>query len=223
MPTFHPACYVRKGAWLAQFRRRATAQFWDEEWLARSEDKTRHALRSHASLASHGKLFRQWLPKPGVILEAGCGTGLWVRRFLDRGYNCIGLDYAILTLQRSKRVVPDLPLLAGDVSSLPFDDGSLAAYVSFGVVEHFEAGPCLALREAVRVLRPGGVALISAPYENPYRRNIATVDEQTAQRQGLEFYQYYFAPSVFFLRVKSRRLDTGASSFALVRRAYWAA
>jgi SAM-dependent methyltransferase len=52
---------------------------------------------------------------------------------------------------------------AGDVTDLPYEAESLSGYLSFGVLEHFEKDPEKVLAEAHRVLRPGGVALISTP------------------------------------------------------------
>lgn len=182
----------RVRGWLAKFHHRATPAYWSENWAHISEEKLRHILRPTKRVGNHARFFRRRLPQEGVVLEAGCGTGLWVRRLREHGYNCIGLDFAISSLASSKAVCNALPLIGGDVLNLPFADGSLAAYLSFGVVEHFEGGPGPALREAARVLRPGGVALISVPYKNRLRQHLTTISEDEARARGLEFYHYYF-------------------------------
>ena len=57
----------------------------------------------------------------------------------------------------------NLEFLKGDVKKLPFENNSLGGYLSFGVVEHFIEGPQKPIEEAFRVLRPGGIAIISTP------------------------------------------------------------
>jgi SAM-dependent methyltransferase len=185
--------FVKKSGRLALFRNTADAAFWDQQWTARSEATIAHALRRGGNMASFGGFFKKWLPKDGVVLEAGCGTGLWVKRLSDRGYRCVGLDFAEETLRRSKRICPSLQLINGDIFTLPFKKEFLSAYVSFGVVEHFEEGPQNALREAFRVLKKNGVALISVPFENRIREKVLCSKEADARRQGLAFYQYYFS------------------------------
>jgi len=51
-----------------------------------------------------------------------------------------------------------------DLRELGFRPGVFAAYISLGVVEHDPAGPDAILREAWRLLEPGGVLLLSVPY-----------------------------------------------------------
>jgi ubiquinone/menaquinone biosynthesis C-methylase UbiE len=47
--------------------------------------------------------------------------------------------------------------VAADVRALPYRDGSVAGYVSIGVIEHFQSETRqIILQEAARVLRPGG-------------------------------------------------------------------
>jgi SAM-dependent methyltransferase len=83
-----------------------------------------------------------------------------------RGYNVVGLDYALNALHASRQYNAGLPLVSGDVHSLPFSDSTLGAYLSFGVLEHFEHGMMPALLEAQRVLKRDGVLVLTIPYPN---------------------------------------------------------
>ena len=54
---------------------------------------------------------------------------------------------------------------------------SLGAYISLGVMEHFEDGCAAAMAEAFRVLKPGGLMFFTVPLENPFRKLFAHPSE----------------------------------------------
>jgi ubiquinone/menaquinone biosynthesis C-methylase UbiE len=114
--------------------------------------------------------YAAYLPKDGLILEAGSGLSAAVITLRQRGFKVVGLDYAENALHISRRYDSSLPLVTGDVHALPFGDHSLNAYLSFGVLEHFEHGMGAALAEAYRVLKPGGVLVLTIPYPNVVHR-----------------------------------------------------
>lgn len=168
--------------------------YWDANWSAMPDDVLRHSLRHTKRLGVHGRFFRRWLPRDGVVLEAGCGTGLWVNRLNNNGWRSIGVDSAAETIRRAKRICPSLNLITADIRRLPFEDETIAAYLSLGVLEHFESGAATVLAEGVRVLRHNGIALIAVPYINAFRKKLNTISEEDAKSRGLVFHQYYFRP-----------------------------
>ena len=89
---------------------------------------------------------------------------------------------------------PELKISLGDVFNLNFKDEFFGTYFSWGVVEHFEEGPQKIIKEANRVLRPGGKLLISVPFWNNSRRkhygDINFINEG-------DFYQYLFEKKEF--------------------------
>ena len=91
------------------------------------------------------------------ILDVGCGTGRWVRRFEELGLCPIGVDstFGMLSIARSHRTTA--PLIVGLASSLPFSDAAFDGVTDITVVQHIPYELQLkALQEMVRVLRPGG-------------------------------------------------------------------
>ena len=84
------------------------------------------------------EVFARHLPQGAVVLEAGCGLGKYVM-YLDRqGHKVIGVDLDEQALVRAHQYDTHLSLAVADVARLPFPDNSFDAYVSLGVIEHFE-------------------------------------------------------------------------------------
>jgi len=117
--------------------------------------------------------FSRYLPKNEDILEAGCGLGAWVIFLQKKGYRIAGIDNNREVIERLKQWNPSLNVSCGDIEHLPCADKTLGAYISLGVVEHFEEGPEKPLREAFRVLTDGGVIFLTVPFNNIFRKVVA--------------------------------------------------
>lgn len=143
----------------------STRRVWQDIWASASIEAELDAVQS-ARAQRTMRTYLPFLPKDGLILEAGSGLGAVVITLRRMGYSVVGLDYAENALRAAKSYEPALPLVAGDVHALPAASGALAAYLSFGVLEHFEHGMGPALAEAHRALRPGGVLVLTIPYPN---------------------------------------------------------
>jgi SAM-dependent methyltransferase len=96
------------------------------------------------------------------ILDAGCGTG-GNAEFLQRYGYTVGLDLAPLALMLGQRRLPGR-LLRGSVDALPLQNDCFDLVTSFDVLYHRAViDERVALRETVRVLRPGGRLLLRLP------------------------------------------------------------
>lgn len=115
------------------------------------------------------ELFSKYFQKGQRILEGGCGLGQFVIHYYRLGYDIIGLDFSEDTVKRIKNFDKSIPVLVSDVLDLPFEDNTFDIYYSGGVVEHFEEGPVSAIKEAYRVIKPGGKLIITVPHINSYR------------------------------------------------------
>ena len=115
-------------------------------------------------------LIREHFPRGGRVIECGCGLGRFVRYLANDGYRAFGIERLHETLQPVHAAWPDLPLVHGDAAHTPFASSSFDALLSLGLVEHWTEGPITPLREHFRVLKPGGVAIITVPLHNPVRR-----------------------------------------------------
>jgi FAD/FMN-containing dehydrogenase/SAM-dependent methyltransferase len=103
---------------------------------------------------------------PGTrLLDVGCGSGLTLVLAQERGAIPVGLDISPGLLQVARERLPGADLREGDMEHLPFGDAAFEAVIGVNAFQ-FAGDPQRALREAARVIRPGGrvvASLFAAP------------------------------------------------------------
>lgn len=96
----------------------------------------------------------------GAVLENGCGVGMYVEKLTGLGARVIGLEYdferAVEARLRSKEIFN----AAGEFIPLP--DSTFDLLLSHEVIEHVQDDRA-AVQEMIRVLKPGGRAVIFCP------------------------------------------------------------
>lgn len=96
----------------------------------------------------------------GKILENGCGVGMYVEHLALFGGQVFGLEYDFERAAEAGTRSPCILNAAGEW--LPFPSGTFDLILSHEVIEHVQDDH-LAVREMVRVLKPGGRAVIFCP------------------------------------------------------------
>ncbi len=107
------------------------------------------------------KLLKKHLPKGhGLVLDLGCGTGAMLGQ-LQEICNPVGLDVneSALKLTRTRS---SFMLVQGSGTQLPLQSSCFDAVIGLDVFEHIE-DDLAALKEAFRVLQPGGILILSVP------------------------------------------------------------
>lgn len=104
------------------------------------------------------------LPANSPVLDAGCGSGEFVRFLSEIGFNVTGIDISSVAISRAKNAMPGAKLAVASLEQrIPFDEESFAAVWCTEVLEHlFDVHASLA--ELNRVLIPGGLFVATVPY-----------------------------------------------------------
>jgi ubiquinone/menaquinone biosynthesis C-methylase UbiE len=109
-------------------------------------------------------LLERTMPGPEAgprLLDVGCGTGFHLARLRARGFEVAGIDGSGAMLDRARAANPGVDLRLGDVGALPFPDARFDVVLCVEVLRYLaDPEPCL--KEMARVLRPGGVCLVTA-------------------------------------------------------------
>lgn len=101
----------------------------------------------------------------GLVLDIGCAAGAEIEPLLGRGFQVVGIDYSpemIRFAQQRYGARNDVHFCRADAESLPFPDASVDHVVCLGVFEYLSTYE-RSLDEIHRVLRPGGLVIISVP------------------------------------------------------------
>ncbi len=120
------------------------------------------------------------------ILDVGCGAGAMVRFLARNGAQACGLECTPSQLQRahSLAAVADEQYFTGVAQAMPFADASFDLLTFFNSLHHVPIeSMAAALREAARVLVPGGTLYVAEPLtEGSGFALHAPVDDETVVR-----------------------------------------
>jgi ubiquinone/menaquinone biosynthesis C-methylase UbiE len=178
---FWTAVYLRYRrasiATTADERRRLESVNWDAFWRHYNErvptveeemdmytayHRHRHEMR-YELLA---EAVRSHLPRGGTVLDVGCGSALVAELTRDLNGHYVGLDFGGHHIEFAAKKLRETPgplrcsFVRADGEHLPIADGSVDLLVMSEVIEHL-LRPELAVWEVARVLRPGGVFVMT--------------------------------------------------------------
>ncbi|GHA85469.1 class I SAM-dependent methyltransferase [Streptomyces termitum] len=131
-------------------------------------------------------------PEPATVLDCSCGIGTQAVGLALRGHRVVGTDLSPRAAARAAREAARrgavLRTAAADMRRLPFPVGGFDAVVcADNSLPHLltEADVRAALAEMRRVLRPGGLLLVSTrPYDELLRDRPASTPPQVHQEAG---------------------------------------
>lgn len=123
------------------------------------DEKVRPKTSYPGKLCSY--LFSRYGLRPGQkFLEAGCGRGDFLKCFKDLGVDAYGVDLS----KEAPGFNPDIPVKVCNIEEqgIDFPDTFFDVVYSKSLIEHFY-NPEVFMKEACRVLKPGGMFLTLTP------------------------------------------------------------
>jgi SAM-dependent methyltransferase len=129
--------------------------------------------------------------REGMILDAGCGSGLILGRLAGK-CRLVGCDFSERILHDTSQRISS-PLVCADIVELPFRQGTFDKVLCVGVLNHIPQSEA-ALAELARVLRPGGelflVYLNWSTWRRLIRRVLRSVDRRLTSK-GYELRKWF--------------------------------
>ncbi|MFH9353441.1 class I SAM-dependent methyltransferase [Kitasatospora sp. NPDC017646] len=151
-----------------------------EEYLGRIGGELAHKVVDRALL---GAVLEE--AAGGVVADLGCGPGHVAGWLAGQGARVVGIDLSPRMVELAGREHPEAAFRTGDLLALPAGDGEFAAAVALYSVIHLEPDELLpAFVEMRRVLRPGGVLLVSFHLGKEVRR----LEEWWGHRVDVDFH-----------------------------------
>lgn len=173
-------------------------------------------------------LLERYAPS-GRLLDIGLGTGFNAKIFKDRGYIVEGVEPAPEGVAFAKTIVPDVSVIQSTFPSAAVSSDTYDVVALLDVVEHLE-DDAAALEDVHRVLKSGGVAIITVPAfrflwsahderAHHFRRYRKSELEHVLEKAGLEpvvltYYNFFLFPLIALARIfGALKKDTGNSDF----------
>ena len=132
---------------------------WTEKYDSWFETPTGQYVRKY-ELAL---LLELLAPREGeLILDAGCGTGVFTRDVINQGAEVIGMDISAPMLVKGARQMRGISYsgVCGDMCALPFSDNSFDRVYSMTAIE-FIPDAVLAMNELNRVAKIGACIVVT--------------------------------------------------------------
>jgi ubiquinone/menaquinone biosynthesis C-methylase UbiE len=148
--------------------------------------------------ALHKRLLGCLRNTTGHLLDAGCGTGGFLAQLKAHrpDLQATGVEWAEQAATRA-HAKSQTPIARGSVNALPFAEDSFDAAVSADVLCHGAVDPDQALKELIRVLKPGGRLIVNMPAYmwmlSAHDHRVHNVRRQTAAQTAAMLRQGGFA------------------------------
>ena len=127
--------------------------------LPESDSRSRHEKNSLRRLDKITTILRQ-PPAATRLLDVGCSSGAFLRSACNAGFRAEGVEPSADAAGTAR--MAGLTVFTGYLEQAGFPDAAFDAITLIEIVEHLR-DPLALLRECARILKPGGVVLVTTP------------------------------------------------------------
>ncbi len=194
----------------------SAAHYWREVYgeSASPDDMSAPWLRKRMTIVlSLLKMYGQ--DQPLRVLDAGCGAGVFLRELQKLGHVVWGVDQSVEMAREAGRAENSAGTgnglcLVADVESLPIKECSFDAVICVGVLQYLKRDRP-AIGELSRILRPGGIAIITIP--NMVRLHVLL--------DPFYYFEYFFRMMLRLLGSRAKNPNRYGTSDFRRNRTFW--
>lgn len=145
------------------------------------------------------------------VIDAACGEGYGSAILSNSASSVVGVDISPEAVSHAVSAyhAPTLKFTCADVTALPFDENEFDVFVSFETIEHHDRHQEMML-EVRRVLKPGGVLVISSPDKLNYSIKPKYTNPFHVKELLVEEFMALVAKHFRFVRVYGQRVTHGS-------------
>lgn len=141
---------------------------WDHVWQTGASGNVITTLREYYS-GRLRNLITPHITKTSRVLELGCGTSTLLLSLAPRVQEVVGIDISseglkIAERHKAESNIPNARFVKADCRNVPYTNEFDVVY-SAGLIEHFFEQDIDVVRQHLKALKPGGVAIMSVPYK----------------------------------------------------------
>jgi len=109
------------------------------------------------------KMLTNSLKSGMIVLEIGCGTGLFTKEIAKKSVQLTAIDISpdLIEVAKKKVLDPNVRFSVENACKLPYDDGYFDAVIGSSILHHLEID--IVLKEFYRVLKPNGYIAFTEP------------------------------------------------------------
>jgi SAM-dependent methyltransferase len=171
-----------------------------DEYVRHLDDELQHKPFDRELL----NRFAERVRNAGLICDIGTGPGHVARYLHDRGVNICGIDLAPEMVDRARRLNPGIAFQQGDMFALDIADetfGGITAFYALVNIPRADVGR--ALRELLRILKPGSLLLLAFHLGD----DVLHRDEMWGVQVSLDFYFFGSDEMAEYLRAAGFEID----------------